>query len=110
MLQIAAHERVRRARRAVRDLSSGCAPTLPAEHAVGRVIARPFTGVRQATFSGPTAPRLRAGAAARSYLQELQEDGIPVHTVGKVGQLFAASASTSSTPGATNAIALARTT
>ena len=60
------------------------------EHAVGRVIARPFTGAR-----GRVRAHRRAGATsrcappARSYLQELEQAGVEVHGVGKIGDLFA---------------------
>jgi len=83
---------------------------LPAAHAVGRVIARPFTGPvggfertdgrRDYSLLPPT----------RSQLQELQADGVPVHTVGKVGQLFAGVGIDVQHPGATNARALTQTT
>jgi phosphopentomutase len=59
------------------------------EHAVGRVIARPFDGV-------PGAFRRRDGRRdysvlppGRSYLQEIQDAGAPVHGVGKIRDLFA---------------------
>jgi phosphopentomutase len=57
--------------------------------AVGRVIARPFDGE-------PGAFRRREGRRdyavpppGRSYLQELQGAGVPVHAVGKIRDLFA---------------------
>ncbi len=57
--------------------------------AVGRVIARPFDG-------GPGAWNRREGRRdyavvppGRSYLDELQADGVPVHAVGKIRDLFA---------------------
>jgi phosphopentomutase len=80
------------------------------EHAVGRVIARPFEG-------GPGSWRRRTGRRdfalpppARSYLDELQSDGVPVHGVGKIRDLFAGVGIDVKHPGATNAEAIASTT
>jgi phosphopentomutase len=62
---------------------------LTGEHAVGRVIARPFEGE-------PGAFRRTAGRRdfalpppARTYLDELADAGVPVHSVGKVANVFA---------------------
>ncbi len=82
----------------------------PPEFAVGRVIARPFTG---------TAPRFRRtdgrrdfslAPPTRSYLVECQAAGAAVHAVGKVGQLFSGIGIDQQHPGATNRAALAVTT
>jgi phosphopentomutase len=79
-------------------------------HAVGRVIARPFTG-STAEFKRTDGRRDFALAPpSRSYLEELQTAGIEVHSVGKVGQLFAGVGIDVQHPGATNARALAETT
>jgi phosphopentomutase len=83
---------------------------LPAEHAVGRVIARPFTGHdghferTEGRFDYSVTP------PGRGYLSELQDAGVAVHTVGKPGQLFAGVGVDVQHPGATNARALAETT
>ena len=108
VLQIAAHDRVVPAA----DLYEICQRVraeLPPEHAVGRVIARPFTG-------GPEGFRRTDGRRdyslpppARSYMEELQEVGCPVHTVGKVGQLFGGVGVDVQHPGATNAVASEQT-
>ena len=60
------------------------------EHAVGRVIARPFDGApgRVQAHRGAQATS-RCAPPARSYLDELQADGVPVHAVGKMRDLFA---------------------
>ncbi len=80
-----------------------------APHAVGRVIARPFRGApggfertdgRHDFALEPTGP---------SYLRKLQTAGVPVHTVGKVGELFAGVGIDVQHAGPTNAIALDRT-
>ncbi len=83
VLQLAAHVDVLpepdlyRACMAARELMQG-------EHAVGRVIARPFDG-------GPGSWHRREGRRdfalappGRSYLEELQANGVPVHGVGKI--------------------------
>jgi phosphopentomutase len=109
VLQVAAHVEVV----APEELYETCASLrqrLAREHAVGRVIARPFEGA---------APRFRRTDGrrdfslpppSRSYLQELQAAGVEVHSVGKVGQLFSGVGVDTQHPGATNARALAETT
>jgi phosphopentomutase len=109
VLQIAAHEAVVTAD----ELYSVCEAVrgrLDPEHAVGRVIARPFTG-DPGSFARTDGRRDYALAPpARSYLVELQQAGVPVHTVGKVGQLFAGVGIDFQHPGATNVRALDETT
>jgi phosphopentomutase len=88
VLQLAAHHDVL----SEDELVAACAAAREAmigEHAVGRVIARPFEG-------GPGAFRRTEGRKdfavappGRSYLDELQSAGMPVHAVGKVRDLFA---------------------
>ncbi len=80
------------------------------EHAVGRVIARPFDG-------RPGAWRRRSGRRdfslpppSRSYLEELQAAGMPVHGVGKIHDLFAGVGIDVKHPAATNAEGIASTT
>lgn len=107
VLQIAAHERVVSAD----ELYAICRSVrqrLAPEHAVGRVIARPFTG-EPGAFQRTDGRRDYALVPGRSYLNVLQDAGVPVHTVGKVGQLFAGSGIDAEHPGATNAAALAET-
>ncbi len=79
-------------------------------HAVGRVIARPFAG-EPGRFERTDGRRDFALAPpAPSYLDAVQSHGMPVHTVGKVGQLFAGAGIDVQHPGATNAVALVQTT
>ena len=82
---------------------------LPPEHSVGRVIARPFEG----SEGGLRRTEGRRDYAVRpptaSYLEALQGAGVEVHSVGKVGQLFAGVGIDVQHPGATNARALAET-
>jgi phosphopentomutase len=88
VLQLAAHSD----RLPESELHAACAAArevMRGEHAVGRVIARPFTG--------PPGRFTRTGGRrdfsleppGRSYLQELQDAGVPVHGVGKIRDLFA---------------------
>jgi phosphopentomutase len=108
VLQIAAHvERV-----ALAELYRACLAArrvMGGQHAVGRVIARPFTGA-QGDFRRTDGRRdFALTPPRRSYLQELEQDQIPVHGVGKISDLFAGVGITQSHPGATNAAALACT-
>jgi phosphopentomutase len=103
--QLAAHVD----RMSVEDLYRACAAARAAmdgEHAVGRVIARPFTGAAGAftRIDGRRDYALRP--PARSYLQELEDAGVEVHGVGKIHDLFDGVGVSASHPGATNARAL----
>lgn len=83
---------------------------LPLEHAVGRVIARPFEGEPGAFQRTEGRRDFSLAPPGPSYLQELRTGGLEVHTVGKVGQLFAGVGVDAQHPGATNARALDETT
>jgi len=109
VLQIATHvDRVSEA-----ELYAACEAArrvMSGENAVGRVIARPFEGP-------PGAFRRREGRRdyslrppGRSYLQELQGAGAPVHGVGKIHDLFAGVGVDVKHPGATNPAGIAETT
>jgi phosphopentomutase len=82
---------------------------LGSEHAVGRVIARPFIGSAGAFHRTNGRRDYSLAPPGRSYLQELQDDGVPVHTVGKAGELFSGIGVDEQHPGPTNADALAAT-
>jgi phosphopentomutase len=88
VLQLAAHED----RVAEADLHAACEAArevMRGEHAVGRVIARPFVG-EPGDFTRTVGRRdFSLEPPRRSYLQELQDDGVAVHAVGKVRDLFA---------------------
>ena len=88
VLQLAAHDEVvpepdlHAACRAAREVMRG-------EHAVGRVIARPFTGT-PGHFTRTGGRRdFSLEPPRRSYLVELHDAGVPVHAVGKIRDLFA---------------------
>jgi phosphopentomutase len=109
VLQIAAHVDVV----SVADLHAICArvrDALPREHPVGRVIARPFAGEPGAFVRRPERKDFSLLPPSRSYLEELRDAGVPVHSVGKVSDLFAAAGIDWEHPGATNAEALAHVT
>jgi phosphopentomutase len=105
VLQLAAHidrvpaQELYRACEAARAAMSG-------EHAVGRVIARPFTGAPGAFARTDGRRDFALQPPARSYLQELQDAGVEVHGVGKIHDLFAGVGVSVSHAGATNARAL----
>ena len=80
------------------------------EHAVGRVIARPFAGAPGAFARTEGRRDYALPPPTRSYLVELRASGVPVHSVGKVGELFSGEGIDVKHPGATNARALAETT
>jgi phosphopentomutase len=105
VLQLAAHvERI-----PVEELYRACAAArgaMSGEHAVGRVIARPFTGTPGAFLRTEGRRDFALVPPARSYLDELQQAGVEVHGVGKIDDLFAGVGVSASHAGATNARAL----
>ena len=109
VLQIAAHvDEVPPA-----ELYAACAVAreiMQGEHAVGRVIARPFRGKPGAFERTEGRKDLALPPPGRSYLEELQADGITTHTVGKIGQVFAGVGVDRQHKGATNAAAIDATT
>src|SRR3954451_2465153 len=88
VLQLASHDDVL----AEAELQAACEAArggLRGEHAVGRVIARPFTG-EPGHFTRTGGRRDFSLEPPRpSYLVELQAAGVPVHGVGKIRDLFA---------------------
>jgi len=108
VLQIAAHVEAT----PVAELHRLCARirrVMVGEHAVARVIARPFGG-RPGAFERTRERRdFALPPTGRSHLDDLREAGVPVHAVGKVGQLFGDGAFDVVHPGATNAEAIAAT-
>ena len=108
VLQIAAHEDVV----PLAELYAACAAAreiMTGPHAVGRVIARPFRGESGAFKRTEGRRDIALDPPGRSYLQELQADGIPVHTVGKIGQVFNGVGVDEQHKGSTNAAAIAAT-
>ncbi len=80
------------------------------EHKVGRVIARPFEGKPGAFERREGRRDYAAPPPGRSYLEELQDDGVAVHAVGKIRDLFAGVGVDEKHDGATNAKGIAATT
>jgi len=110
VLQIAAHE----AAVPVGELYGICArvrEVMSGEHAIGRVIARPFDGLATTGFERTSRRRdFALPPPTRSHLDALQDAHVPVHAVGKVDQLFAGHGIDAAHPGATNAEAIETTT
>lgn len=106
VLQLAAHidrvppEELYRACAAARAVMRG-------EHAVGRVIARPFAGSDGAFERTEGRHDFALAPPSRTYLDELAAAGVAVHGVGKVDDLFAGGGIVHAHAGATNAEALA---
>jgi phosphopentomutase len=101
VLQLAAHHDIL----SEEDLLTACAAARAAmtgEHAVGRVIARPFEGEPGAFRRTEGRKDFSVEPPGRSYLDELQAAGVPVHAVGKVRDLFAGVGVDAYHPGATN--------
>jgi phosphopentomutase len=109
VMQIAAHVDVLsepelyRVCEAAREVMAG-------EHAVGRVIARPFDGAAGAWHRREGRRDFALPPPTRSYLEELQAAGVSVHGVGKIRDLFAGVGVDVKHPGATNAEGIAATT
>jgi phosphopentomutase len=106
VLQLAAHHDVL----SEDELVAACAAAREAmtgEHAVGRVIARPFEGAPGAFRRTEGRKDFAVAPPGRSYLDELQSAGVPVHAVGKVRDLFAGVGIDEYHPGATNARGIA---
>jgi phosphopentomutase len=96
-----------------RELHQACAAArriMRGERAVGRVIARPFTGPPGAFARTEGRRDFALVPPARSYLDELRDVGVEVHAVGKVYDLFAGVGIDRKHAGATNAQALGATT
>jgi phosphopentomutase len=108
VLQIAAHEE----KIPLEELYAACAAAraiMTGEHAVGRVIARPFVGEPGAFRRTEGRRDIALDPPSRSYLQEMQSDGVVVHTVGKIGQVFNSVGVDEQHKGSTNEAAIAAT-
>ena len=109
VLQIAAHVDVLSEPELYRVCASA-REVMTGEHAVGRVIARPFDGAAGAWRRREGRRDFALPPPSRSYLEELQAAGVPVHGVGKIRDLFAGVGVDVKHPGATNAEGIAATT
>jgi len=61
---------------------------LTGEHAVGRVIARPFEGEPGAFVRRPERRDFSLPPPGRTALEHLRDAGIAVHAIGKIGDIF----------------------
>ncbi|MDO8210795.1 phosphopentomutase [Conexibacter sp. CPCC 206217] len=109
VLQIAAHTDALPATE-LHGLCARVRKLMVGEHAVGRVIARPFDGAPGAFERTRERRDFALAPTSRSHLDELREAGVQTHAVGKVGQLFGGRGFARQHPGATNAEAIASTT
>jgi phosphopentomutase len=106
VLQIAAHtatlgeEELYAVCETARELMTG-------EHAVGRVIARPFEGEPGAFVRTLGRRDFALEPPAASHLDAARAAGVPVHGVGKVTQLFSGRGIDHAHPGPNNAEAIA---
>jgi len=109
VLQVAAHvhvvseDELRATCKAIRSVMHG-------RHAIGRVIARPFTGAEGAFERTSGRRDFTVEPPGRTYLDALGEAGVEVHGVGKIRDLFAGRGVSEHHPAAGNAEALAATT
>ena len=106
VLQLAAHADQLPAQELYR-VCADVRAAMTGEHAVGRVIARPFAGAPGAFERSEGRRDFALAPPGRTYLQELADAGVAVHGVGKIGDLFAGIGVAHSHAGASNAQALA---
>ena len=109
VLQLAAHVDVL-PEAGLYEVCAAAREVMAGEHAVGRVIARPFSGEPGAFRRTDGRHDLSIQPPGRTYLDELAAAAVPVHAVGKVSDLFAGRGIDVAHPGATNAHALSETT
>ncbi|HUR86681.1 MAG TPA: phosphopentomutase [Solirubrobacteraceae bacterium] len=108
VLQIAAHvDLVGEAE--LFSLCEAARAVMRGEHAVARVIARPFAGEPGAFRRTEGRHDISVPPPGPTYLDACRDAGVPVHAVGKVADLFAGIGIDHAWPGATNARALEET-
>jgi phosphopentomutase len=109
VFQIAAHEGTI----PLEELYEACRVArtiLVGEHAVGRVIARPFEGEPGAYGRTPRRHDFSLEPPAPNYLERLRARGVTVHGVGKISDIFAGRDMDSSRPTTSNGHGIAVTT
>ncbi|MBV8217207.1 MAG: phosphopentomutase, partial [Solirubrobacterales bacterium] len=109
VLQIAAHVDLV-SESSLYAVCSAARSVMTGGHAVGRVIARPFEGPPGAFRRTEGRHDYALHPQDRSYLEELQDAGVPVHGVGKIHDLFAGVGVDVTHAGATNSAGIAETT
>jgi phosphopentomutase len=83
---------------------------LVGEHAVGRVIARPFEGEPGAYARTPRRHDFSLEPPSPNYLERLRARGVTIHGVGKISDIFAGREMDSSRPTTSNGHGIAVTT
>jgi phosphopentomutase len=109
VFQIAAHEDTI----PLEELYDACRVArtiLVGEHAVGRVIARPFEGEPGAYVRTPRRHDFSLEPPVPNYLERLRARGVTVHGVGKISDIFAGRDMDSSRPTTSNGHGIAVTT
>ncbi len=106
VLQLAGHADVI-SEQALVEACAAARAELSGPDAVGRVIARPFTGTPGAFQRALGRRDFAIPPPGRSYLDAVHDRGVCVHAVGKVDDLFTGRGIDEAHPGATNAQALA---
>jgi len=109
VLQLAAHVDVL-SEPELYDACEAARGVMRGEHGVGRVIARPFEGSPGSFHRREGRRDFALPPPGRSYLEEIQDAGLPVHAVGKIRDLFAGVGITEKHAGSTNAKGIAATT
>jgi phosphopentomutase len=102
VFQVAAHEGVV----PLEELYEACRTArriLVGEHAVGRVIARPFEGSEGDYRRTPRRHDFSLEPPHPNHLERLRDAGLTVHGVGKIGDIFAGRDVDTSHPTASNA-------
>jgi phosphopentomutase len=108
VLQIAAHVDVL-APEALYEICAEVRRRLPDEHAVGRVIARPFVGPPGVYVRTAGRHDFSLQPPVPNHLQRLREAGVGVHGVGKIHDIFAGRDIDDSVSTASNGEGIART-
>lgn len=108
VLQLAAHADVVGETR-LRRLCAQIRAEMEGEHAVGRVIARPFAGTPGAFERTAGRRDFSLEPPGPTYLDAICDAGVPVHGVGKIRDLFAGRGLAEHHPAPGNAEALAVT-
>jgi phosphopentomutase len=75
---------------------------LDGEHRVGRVIARPFAGKPGAFTRTHERRDFSVEPFAPTYLERVEDAGVPVYGVGKIGDIFAGKGLTDARPSESN--------
>jgi phosphopentomutase len=109
VMQIAAHVSLL-SEQELGEICAAARAVMAGEDAVGRVIARPFSGEPGAFARTEGRHDFSLPPPGRTYLDELTARGVPVYGVGKISDLFAGRGIAAAHPGSTNERALHETT